>query len=94
MGSAERPFVRFFGFGNLPRAGLWFVLSMTASNPNIYLVGFMGTGKTTVGRVVAQKLGFELFDSDHEIENGGQTDSRNLRAGGGTRVSSDGKRIC
>ncbi|HWA09357.1 MAG TPA: shikimate kinase [Opitutaceae bacterium] len=35
---------------------------------NLYLVGFMGTGKTTVGRAVAQKLGFELLDSDHEIE--------------------------
>jgi shikimate kinase len=28
----------------------------------------MGTGKTTIGRVLAQKLGFQLFDSDHEIE--------------------------
>lgn len=35
---------------------------------NLYLVGFMGTGKTTVGRVAAQRLGFELLDSDHEIE--------------------------
>jgi shikimate kinase len=35
---------------------------------NLYLVGFMGTGKTTVGRAVAQKLGFQLLDSDHEIE--------------------------
>ena len=37
---------------------------------NLYLVGFMGTGKTTVGRAVAQKLGFDLLDSDHEIERG------------------------
>ncbi len=35
---------------------------------NLYLVGFMGTGKTTVGRAVALKLGFQLLDSDHEIE--------------------------
>jgi shikimate kinase len=35
---------------------------------NLYLVGFMGTGKTTVGRAVAQKLGFQLLDSDQEIE--------------------------
>lgn len=28
----------------------------------------MGTGKTTIGRTVAQKLGFQLLDSDHEIE--------------------------
>ncbi len=35
---------------------------------NLYLVGFMGTGKTTVGRMVAQRLGFALLDSDQEIE--------------------------
>jgi shikimate kinase len=34
----------------------------------LYLVGFMGTGKTTVGRAVAQKIGFKCVDSDHEIE--------------------------
>ncbi len=40
------------------------------SNPdvNLYLVGFMGTGKTTVGRAVAVRLGFTFVDSDHEIE--------------------------
>ncbi len=36
--------------------------------PNLYLVGFMGTGKTTIGRSVAQRLKFRLLDSDHEIE--------------------------
>lgn len=41
---------------------------MNATDVNLYLVGFMGTGKTTVGRAVAQKLGFQLLDSDHEIE--------------------------
>lgn len=28
----------------------------------------MGTGKTTIGRAVAQRLQYQLFDSDHEIE--------------------------
>ena len=28
----------------------------------------MGTGKTTVGRAVAQRIGFECLDSDREIE--------------------------
>jgi shikimate kinase len=41
---------------------------MNAADVNLYLVGFMGTGKTTVGRAVAHKLGFLLLDSDHEIE--------------------------
>lgn len=35
---------------------------------NLYLVGFMGTGKSTVGRQVARQLEFEFLDSDHEIE--------------------------
>ncbi|CAM2995137.1 shikimate kinase [Rariglobus hedericola] len=41
---------------------------MQSSDVNLYLVGFMGTGKTTIGRIVAHRLGFALLDSDHEIE--------------------------
>lgn len=41
---------------------------MTAADVNLYLVGFMGTGKSTVGRGVARRIGFRLLDSDHEIE--------------------------
>lgn len=41
---------------------------MNAADVNLYLVGFMGTGKSTIGRAVAQRIGFELLDSDHEIE--------------------------
>ena len=41
---------------------------MNAADVNLYLVGFMGTGKTTVGRAVSQRLGFPCFDSDQEIE--------------------------
>jgi shikimate kinase len=41
---------------------------MQTPDANLYLVGFMGTGKTTVGRMVAQRLGFTLLDSDQEIE--------------------------
>jgi shikimate kinase len=41
---------------------------MNAADVNLYLVGFMGTGKTTIGRAVAQRLGFALLDTDHEIE--------------------------
>lgn len=35
--------------------------------PNIVLVGLMGSGKTTVGRIVAQMVGFQLIDTDHVI---------------------------
>jgi shikimate kinase len=35
---------------------------------NITLVGFMGTGKTTVGRILARKLGYRFIDVDEEIE--------------------------
>ena len=38
------------------------------SKPNIFLVGPMGAGKTSIGRQLADALGMEFFDSDHEIE--------------------------
>ena len=34
----------------------------------IALVGFMGSGKTTVGRLLAARMGFLFVDSDDEIE--------------------------
>lgn len=37
-------------------------------SPNIFLVGLMGAGKTTVGRALAKKLNKRFIDSDHEIE--------------------------
>ena len=36
--------------------------------PNIVLTGFMGTGKTTVGRVVAERLDRTFVDTDDIIE--------------------------
>jgi shikimate kinase len=34
----------------------------------IFLVGFMGAGKTTVGRTLAEHLGYDFFDLDELIE--------------------------
>jgi shikimate kinase len=34
----------------------------------IYLTGFMGSGKSTVGRILANKLNVPFFDLDKEIE--------------------------
>ena len=42
------------------------------SNKNIYLVGFSGTGKTSVGQALSKRLGWEFVDTDQLI-----TDSTN-----------------
>jgi len=35
---------------------------------NLYLIGMMGSGKTTVGKVLAEMLGYRFFDTDAVIE--------------------------
>ena len=35
---------------------------------NIFLVGMMGAGKTTVGKLLARQLGKQFIDSDDEIQ--------------------------
>lgn len=45
--------------------------TLPASNKRrtlLVLTGFMGTGKTSVGRRVAQRLGYEFVDTDEWIE--------------------------
>ncbi len=39
-----------------------------AEKRNIFLVGPMGAGKSTIGRHLAEQLHLEFFDSDQEIE--------------------------
>jgi len=34
----------------------------------IFLIGFMGCGKSTLGRKLATRLGYTLIDLDHQIE--------------------------
>ena len=41
---------------------------MTMKRRHIFLTGFMGSGKTTVGPLIAEALGFSFVDLDEEIE--------------------------
>lgn len=36
--------------------------------PGIFIIGFMGSGKTTVGRLLAEELGWRFADLDEDIE--------------------------
>lgn len=42
--------------------------SIPGSGPNLYLAGFMGTGKSVVGRKLADVLNFRFIDADDWIE--------------------------
>jgi len=53
------------------------------SKRNIVLVGFMGTGKTTVGRLLSERTGMPLVDMDERIEErAGKTINRIFAEGG------------
>lgn len=41
---------------------------MSRDKSNLILTGFMGTGKSTVGRIAAERLGFIFVDTDKVIE--------------------------
>ena len=38
------------------------------SHRNIYFIGLMGAGKTTIGKQLAKQLNKQFYDTDHEIE--------------------------
>ena len=42
--------------------------SSEKNKPNLYLVGMMGTGKSTIGKVLADQLRMNFIDSDESIE--------------------------
>tara|TARA_B100001142_G_scaffold117410_1_gene119621 strand:+ start:172 stop:684 length:513 start_codon:yes stop_codon:yes gene_type:complete len=39
------------------------------SKKNLVLLGMMGSGKSTIGKLIAKKLNFKFLDIDHVIEN-------------------------
>lgn len=41
---------------------------MEKMKDNIILIGFMGCGKTTIGKMLSRKLSYRHVDIDHEIE--------------------------
>lgn len=41
---------------------------MSKINQNIFLIGPMGSGKTTIGKQLAKMLGLDFYDCDHELE--------------------------
>jgi shikimate kinase len=44
------------------------VITKLKQTPGLYLMGFMGSGKTTVGRLLAERLGWSFVDIDEDIE--------------------------
>tara|TARA_B100002019_G_C20806367_1_gene373766 strand:- start:264 stop:503 length:240 start_codon:yes stop_codon:yes gene_type:complete len=38
------------------------------SNKNLVFLGMMGSGKTTLGKIISKKLNKNFIDIDHEIE--------------------------
>lgn len=41
---------------------------MVMQNRNVFLIGLMGSGKTTIGQLLARRLQLPFIDSDHELE--------------------------
>lgn len=52
---------------------------------NVFLIGYRGTGKSTVGRLIAQRLGRQFVDADDEIEQRAGTTIAEIFASEGER---------
>ena len=61
----------------------------TTPPENIVLIGFMGCGKSTVGRELHQRLGYPLVDMDQVIEQRAGKSITNIFADDGEAVFRD-----
>ncbi|MDV6031998.1 MAG: shikimate kinase [Phycisphaera sp. RhM] len=60
----------------------------------IYLTGYRGTGKTTVGRLISAELATECVDLDHVIEQAAEKTIREIFAEGGEDLFRDWESRC
>ena len=56
------------------------------SDLNIILIGFRGTGKTTIGKMLAQRLGKEFVDADEYLEQKEGKTVKDIFAEGGEKL--------
>ncbi|MFN3531838.1 MAG: shikimate kinase [Candidatus Brocadia sp.] len=56
------------------------------SELNIILIGFRGTGKTTIGKIIAQRLGKEFIDADEYLEQKHGKTIKDIFAEGGEKL--------
>lgn len=62
------------------------------SGKPVVLVGMMGAGKTSVGRLLARRLGWEFIDADTEIEASARRSIDDIFADSGERGFREGER--
>ncbi|MGO9308826.1 MAG: shikimate kinase, partial [Spirochaetia bacterium] len=56
------------------------------SPDRVILIGFMGSGKTTVARILAARMGWELVDTDKLVEARAGAPVTRIFAGDGVRA--------
>ncbi|MGZ8513370.1 MAG: shikimate kinase [Candidatus Limnocylindria bacterium] len=61
-------------------------MNTTSPRPRILLVGMMGSGKSTVGRALAERTGWPFLDNDELVERATGRTARQLSEGGEAAV--------
>jgi shikimate kinase len=76
---------RTFPSSHWPKRGK--VVGMPNPRDNIILIGFMGSGKSSVGRMLARRLRFQFLDTDHLVEERSRMSIKDIFAGPGGEVA-------